>query len=242
MAKKMTKKAIYAKYGITYKDGKIETPIGWMSELLKAGNSKVGKSVKTWSMTQATCACHCEGCYGDSGFYNMPSVKKSLEMNTELATNHLEFFERAIRAQLETLPAGTEIRIHALGDFFSLEYVMVWHDAARDFPQLVFWTYTKRRQYEDAFDDLDNANIVKSIVNGKFNYGHCDHVMEMYEGLKAAGEKVHICRCGVDDDQHCAGCHECSISKYVLFLEHSTGYNAKSDPLFSELEAIINNQ
>lgn len=238
----MKKSEIYAKYGIEYKGGKIITPIGPMNELLKAGNSKVGKSVKTWSMNQTTCACHCKGCYGDTGFYRMANVKKSLDMNTKLATEHLEFFERAIRAQLETLADGTEIRIHALGDFFSLEYVMVWHNIARDFSKLIFWTYTKRAEYEASFDDLDNANIVKSMVNGQYNFGHCDHVMKMYEDLKKAGEKVHICRCGVDDNQHCAGCHECSISKYVLFIEHSTEYKAKDDPLFKELEAVINNQ
>ena len=122
---KQTKKQIYAKYGIEYVNGKIKTPLGWMCELLKEGNSKVGKKVKTWSMNQTTCKCHCKGCYGDSGFYNMPSVKKSLDRNTQLAREHTEFFRRALFAQLETLPAGTEIRIHALGDFFGDEYAEV---------------------------------------------------------------------------------------------------------------------
>lgn len=238
----MRKADIYAKYGIEYKGGKIQTPIGPMNELLKKGNSKVGKAVLTWSMNTTTCAVQCAKCYGRRGFYNMSNVKKSLAMNTELATKHLDFFKRALFAQLETLPAGTEIRIHAVGDFFSGEYADVWHDAAERFPELIFWTYTKRVEMEDKFDDLDNANIVKSIVNGKFNFGHCDHVMNMYAELKEAGEKVHICRCGVDDEQHCAGCHECSVSKYVLFLEHSTEYDAKKDPLFNELAELINRQ
>lgn len=240
----MKKSEVYAKYGIKYdaKTQKIETPIGPMRELLKAGNSKVGKAVKTWSMDQTTCACHCKGCYGDSGFYRTASVRKSLANNTRLAREHLEFLERAIRAQLETLPAGTEIRIHAPGDFFSDEYADMWKRIARDFPGTVFWTYTKREKYEGLFDDLDNANIVKSLVNGQFNFGHCGHVLDLYKDLKSRGESVHICRCGVDDNQHCAGCHECSISKYVLFIEHSTDYKAKEDPLFPALSELIENQ
>ena len=238
---RISKAAIYNKYGITFKSNKIETPIGPMNELLKKGNTKVGESVKTWSMNTSTCACKCPGCYGETGFYKMANVKRSLDMNTELATKHLDFWKRAIMAQCETLTAGTEIRIHAVGDFFSAEYVQAWREIIKAFPELIFWTYTKT-QFESAFDDLDNANIVKSIVNGKLNFGHCDHIMRTYEELKTAGESVHICKCGVDDNQHCAGCHKCSISKYVLFIEHSTDYKAKDDPLFSALADIINNQ
>ena len=123
----ISKKAIYAKYGIAYKAGVIESPIGPVRELLKEGNSKSGKKVRTWSMNQTTCPCHCPGCYADHGCYNFPSVKESLRINTELATEHLDFVNRALRAQLETLPAGTEIRIHAVGDFFSGEYLTMWH-------------------------------------------------------------------------------------------------------------------
>ena len=243
MAKRTSKADIYAKYNITYKAGKIVTPIGTMCELLKDGNSKTGKAVKTWSMNQSTCPCHCVGCYADAGCYNIPSVKESLRRNTEIATKHLEFLNRALRAQLETLKDGTEIRIHAVGDFFSAEYLTMWHDIARDFPRLIFWTYTKVTAFENAFADLDNANIVKSIVKGfGFNFGHCDHIIEMYHALRKLNVKVHICRCGIDDDQHCAGCHKCSECEYVLFVEHSTSYVAKDDPRYNELVALVENQ
>lgn len=237
-----TKKDIYFSYGISYDGKKISTPIGPMNELLKKGNSKTGAAVKTWSMNQTTCERVCPGCYANYGCYQFKSVKESLAKNTELATNHLEYLEAALRAQCETFKAGTEIRIHAVGDFFSDEYAAMWYRIARDFPQLVFWTYTKRSQYEDLFAGLENANVVKSLVNGQYNFGHCDHVKRLYNELSAAGKNVHICRCGVDDNQHCAGCHKCSISEYVLFIEHSTGYDAKEDPLFAELETIVNNQ
>ena len=241
--KRISKAETYAKYGITYKNGKIDTPIGPMCELLKKGNSKTGKAVRTWSMNQTTCPVHCKGCYGDNGFYKMPNTAESLRKNTEIAREHLDFLNRALRAQLETLPAGTEIRIHALGDFFSGEYLVMWHDIARDFPQHIFWTYTKVAAFENAFNDLENANIVKSIVKGfGFNFGHCDYVIDMYKALRKLNVKVHICRCGIDDSQHCAGCHKCSECEYVLFIEHSTDYVAKKDPRYSELVELIENQ
>lgn len=237
----MTKKDIFNKYGIEYKNGKINTPLGWLPLLLKDGNAKTGKSVKTWSMNTTTCAVHCEGCYGERGCYNFSGVKRSLANNTELARNFPDFTERALIAQLETMPDGTEIRIHAVGDFFSLEYVQMWQRIVERFNNLVFWTYTKT-EYADAFDGFANANIVKSIAHGKLNFGHCDHVMALYEELQTAGESVHICKCGVDPEQHCAGCHKCSISDYVLFLEHSTEYDAESDPLYKAFCEMVNNQ
>lgn len=240
---KTTKATIYAKYGIEYKSGKINTPIGWMPELLKKGNSKTGEKVRTWSMNQTTCPCHCDGCYADSGCYNFAGVKESLRRNTVLAREYLDFVNRAIRAQLETFPAGTEIRIHAVGDFFSGEYLVMWHEIAKDFSSLIFWTYTKVRAFENAFSDLDNANIVKSIVPGfGFNFGHCDYVIDMYNALVKLGVKVHICRCGIDPDQHCAGCHKCSECEYVLFVEHSTDYVATEDPRYQELVDLVEHQ
>ncbi len=240
---KPTKKAIYEKYGIEYNNGKITTPVGVMPELLKVGNNKTGAAVKTWSMSQTTCPCHCKGCYADSGCYQFANVKASLARNTEIATKHLDFFNRAIRAQCETLKPGTEIRIHAVGDFFSYEYLVIWYNIAKDFPELIFWTYTKVKAFEDAFNELDNANIVKSVIPGfGFNFGHCEHVINMYHALIKLGKKVHICRCGIDDNQHCSGCACCSKYEYVLFVEHSTSYVASEDPLYNELVTLIENQ
>lgn len=240
---RLTKAMIYNKYGILYKAGKIETPVGTMCELLKVGNSKTGRKVRTWSMNQTTCPVHCAGCYANYGCYQFSNVKESLRKNTEIAREHLDFLDRALRAQLETFPAGTEIRIHAVGDFFSGEYLKMWHDIARDFPELIFWTYTKVRAFENAFADLENANIVKSIVDGfGFNFGHCDYIIGMYKALRELGVKVHICRCGIDKDQRCAGCHKCSECEFVLFIEHSTSYKAEEDPRYNELVELVNNQ
>lgn len=241
--KKLSKAAIYAKYGIVYKNGKIETPIGTMPELLKVGNRKTGAAVRTWSMNQTTCPCHCPGCYAGFGCYQFAGVKESLRRNTELAKNHLGFLRRALVAQCETFKPSTEIRIHAVGDFFSLDYLNMWHDIAAAFPNLIFWTYTKVGAFENAFNDLENANIVKSVVPGfGFNFGHCGYVIDMYHALIATGVKVHICRCGIDPGQHCAGCHKCSECEYVLFVEHSTSYKATEDARYNELVDLIENQ
>lgn len=249
MPKKMSKKEVYAKYGIEYNNGKIKDPNGnWINELLKEGNTKTGKHVLTWSMRpgkEGTCVCTCEGCYAMTGLFNMPSVKESLARNTALVNDHIDFVKRAIMAQLECI-GDAEIRIHAAGDFNTKDpeqYVAMWHDIAAAFPGSKFWTYTKMSRFENAFDDLKNANIVKSLIPEKgVNYGHCDYIMELYAYLKAMGKNVYICRCGIDKNQHCENCGHCSTADYVLFIEHSTDYQAEKDPLFEELKALIESQ
>ena len=259
---KTTKKDIYAKYGIEFGNNKIISPIGPIAELLKEGNGKTGKAVYTFSLLPGTgsfeieienkpvqvcgsCCCNCSGCYAKTGRYNCSNVINSMAINTYLVNNHIDFVKRAIMAQLESIGRG-EIRIHAAGDFNTTDpaaYANMWLDIAKSNNTFRFWTYTKVKQFETLFDGLKNANIVKSVIPGiGFNFGHCDYIINAYYTLKDMGKKVYICKCGIDKNQHCENCGVCATYDYVLFLEHSTGYNAEKDPMYAKLCEIVNNQ
>lgn len=244
----MTKKEIYAKYGIEFHDGKIFYHGQWVKELLKEGNEKVGKKVYTFSLpagTKGSCICDCKGCYAKKGRYVFPNVKKSLTLNQNIVESDINFFYRAISAQLETLKSA-EIRIHAAGDFNTKNskiYAETWKKIVKENPKFLFWTYTKVEKYENLFDDLKNGNIVKSVINGVgFNYGHCGYIIDTYNKLKAMGASVYICRCGIDKNQHCQGCKHCANCQFILFIEHSTEYKAEKDPRYNELVKLINSQ
>ena len=259
----ITKKAAYAEQGIEYKSGKVFSPcFGWINELLKIGNGKTGKEVYTFSLLpgdceftieiggieytiKGSCICKCKGCYATAGNYNYDSTIRSLAINTYLVNYHLDFVERCINAQLKYLGKG-EIRIHAAGDFNTInpdDYAAMWLRIAKKFSSFRFWTYTKVKKYETLFDDLKNANIVKSIIPGiGFNFGHCDYIINAYYTLKDLNQSVYICKCGIDKNQHCERCGICATYKYVLFVEHSTGYKAEKDPLYAKLCEIVNNQ
>lgn len=262
-APRVTKAAIYASFGIEYKAGKILAPeFGWINPVLINGNSKLGKGVWTFSTLAAnkvydlnisgkryrvcgTCPCRCPGCYACGGCYLFYSTKQSLARKTILAREHLDFLVRAVKAQI-IADKITICRIHASGDFFSLAYLLAWKDIIKASPKTVFWTYTKVQEYESAFDDLSNANIVKSLIDCSglkgLNYGHADYIINLYNALKAAGKNVYICRCGIDKNQHCTTCHGCAINDYVLFLEHGTSYDPEKDPAFPALKTLIESQ
>lgn len=259
---KTTKKAVYAKYGINFNNGHVESPIGNICELLKEGNEKTGKQVLTFSLlpgtgtfetevngkkytVKGTCACDCTGCYAKTGHYRQASATKSMIINTYLVNNHIDFVKNCISAQLEYCGRG-EVRIHAAGDFKTArpdEYANMWKEIAKRFNSFRFWTYTKVKKYESMFGELKNANIVKSVIPGiGFNFGTCEYIINAYYTLKSMKQPVYICKCGIDKNQHCEHCGVCATYKYVLFVEHSTGYNAEKDPLYGKLVEIVNNQ
>lgn len=262
MKKKESKADIYRSYGIEYKSGKIyHEEFGHIPCLLVDGNEKIGKGVFHFSLlptnnvfdveingklysVKGTCPCSCNGCYATKGNYRFKSTIESLAVKTWLAYNDIDFVERAIKAQIKSDNIEF-IRIHASGDFFNMEYVEMWKRIVSENSNCKFWTYTKFDNAENAFNDLENGNIVKSkIAHHGFNFGHCDYIISVYNYLKSIGAKVFICGCGIEkavgiDARHCNSCKGCSEYDYVLFIEHSTEYKAVNDPLFNELVKII---
>ena len=256
----MAKKEVFKNYGIEYANGKINHPVlGWVRLPIINGNAKIGKGCYHFSIlpTKAkseitingahyvlygTCPTTCGGCYATKGNYRFQSVKNALGMRTWLAVNDLDFLKRAIMAQIKAEKIEV-LRIHAAGDFFSMAYVDMWREIARKFPDVIMWSYTKKAAAENAFNDLENVNIVKSIIPGYgFNFGKCGYIQKVYNGLKKSGKSVYICKCGIDKNQHCINCGACRTKEYVLFIEHSTDYRAENDADFPELKKIIENQ
>lgn len=137
----MTKKQIYAKYGIEYKKNKILFHDMWIHELLKRGNTKLGKDVYTFSLPAGkTCVINCKKCYGKTGRYLFPNVTASLELNQFVVESDIDFFYRAISAQLEILRSG-EVRIHAVGDFKTKndkQYAEAWERIVKENPSFLF--------------------------------------------------------------------------------------------------------
>ena len=236
---KMSKKEIYASFGIEYRSGKLVTPFNMEIEpLLKNGtNTKIGNAstfsiyhgnetlsindfkengktqavMKSANITEikASCPFHCKGCYCDNGNYNYDSTKASLMINLTLCRIYPYWTERAMKAQL-VADEITQVRIHASGDFFSGDYVDMWKRIIVANPLVTFWTYTKEEHALHAFQNIGNISIVPSLTPCGFNFGTCAELLEKYNAITAMGKRVHICACGTDFQTHCADCkHGC---------------------------------
>ena len=258
MGKKLSKKDFFATYGVEYKDSKVLAPWGqwvplpltWGSKTHCYGWSTLA-GTKEWVVEfngkttnmQGTCVCQCDHCYGCNGRYAMPGVYNANAWRTFAARYCMDWLERVITAQINWGVRGKSlafVRVHITGDFFDMEYVDMWKRIKANCPDTKMWAYTKNKEAENAFDDVENFNIVKSLVPGfGMNYGHCDYIMDVYHGLIANGIETHICRCGVDNNQHCDTCRACQDLTYVLFLEHGSNYKAEKDPLWDQFVALV---
>lgn len=193
---------------------------------------------------KGTCPMTCPGCYGTCGFYRFNSTKYILTMRTRLLRRHPKAYFELVKIQCKYENVH-KLRIHVTGDFIEGE-ADGFRQVLAEFPGIISWTYTKNEGRDDIerLNEMPNCNVVKSVLpNGHgLNYGTVAHVASNYYYLKREGKSVYICRCGIDPNQHCDDCTGCTDHEYVLFLEHSTGYDPTTDYGYDKLVELINNQ
>lgn len=97
---------------------------------------------------RATCPSSCFNwsvCYGNG----MPKARRH-KADTKVAADALIAALRVELALLQkTHPAGFVVRLHTLGDFFSVDYVNFWRGALDRFPALRVFGYTARERTSD---------------------------------------------------------------------------------------------
>jgi hypothetical protein len=128
----------------------------------------IGMPIYTLTLEErATCPTSCPiyaGCYGNA-----------MQWARRCDTTDPDFIA-ALKAEVVTLvrdvcsprlnkpgvppPRGIVIRLHVLGDFYSLEYVRMWADLLDALPELHVFGYTARR--EDA-DDAESRKIARAL-------------------------------------------------------------------------------
>jgi len=178
-----------------------------------------------------TCPSECvmlKTCYGNA----MPFARRH-EAGAEL--------ENRIRAEIPRLskryPNGFVVRLHILGDFYSVDYVRLWGDMLRQHPPLHVYGYTSRAQGADAL----SAAITKSVKKAKDEFGQrfsirwsmprsvpdgatvIDRLPEganVPEGLVCPAEREATACCAT-----CGLCWE-APGKTIVFMRHGMGSKA----------------
>ena len=216
----------------------------WHSSTLPTNKEITAKTAAGEIITECgTCPVTCKGCYGTTGNYRFNSSKYVIMMRTKLLKNYPDIYFQLVSIQIEHENIE-KLRIHAVGDFLPGE-ALGFYNVLKKFPDVKAWTYTKCKVSGDIalLGTLNNCNVVKSIIPGcGFNFGHVAYIANLFYKLKRENKSVYICRCGIDENQHCSNCSGCSDHEYVLFIEHSTGYNAKTDYGYKKIVEMIENQ
>lgn len=207
-------------------------PVSAMRNLLVSGHSniKIGRDVRKgkfrgyWIYTlsleeRKTCPASCkhwQTCYGN----NMPFAKRIDHTDPEF----LPRLETEIARLCKTHKKGVLIRLHALGDFYSAEYVYFWRRMLERHTGLAIFGYTARAWdpigEKIALLNLEHVGTGRCMIrysNGGFRIMSTLSIKNEY----SSHEGVFICPEQTGKTQCCATCGACwSTTKNVAFMEH----------------------
>jgi len=203
-------------------------PASQMGRLLKSGHNsrKIGKQfdrghwkgmpISTLTLQERdTCPRTCAAwtfCYGN----NMPFAQRIQDDGT---------LERRLWGELAALaaenPAGFAVRLHVLGDFFSVSYVDFWRERLAEFPSLHIFGFTARRP-----NDPIGAALIFLVRDEplrfrmRFSGGGYETDCSEIVGAKEEAKGI-VCPAELDADRSCATCGICpSSNKTIHFIKH----------------------
>lgn len=174
-----------------------------------------GLPVYTLSLEErATCPRSCKqwvGCYGNQ----MPFARR---------WKHGEDFECALLTNLARLGRkhreGFAVRVHVLGDFYSVQYVNVWREALSAIPGLHIWGYTAREtdtQIGTAVQRLNKDFPTRCAIR----FSGTETVV--ITSADKAGEAI-VCPVETGASANCGSCGLCwsksARSKVIAFIFH----------------------
>jgi hypothetical protein len=117
---------------------------------------------------------------------------------------------------------GIVIRLHVLGDFFSVDYVKFWEEMLLEYPKLALFGYTARE--EDSIIGeriwlINNRFSERCVIRFSRNKAYAaDHLFAADESFE--GEHF-VCPEQTGKVKSCADCALCwTTQKTVKFLSH----------------------
>lgn len=179
---------------------------------------------------RTTCprSCHIyEGCYGDAMPFarrHAPGPELELRICADIA---------ALAAQH---PRGFVVRLHVLGDFYSVAYCRVWFAMLRLYPALHIFGYTARDEVHDRdiFTRIAIMNALwpdRCVIRYSRTVPGVNHAIVLKVG-QPAPDAVIICPAQTDSTQCCATCGLCwsqTFNKTTIgFIEHGQSTERKT--------------
>lgn len=209
-----------------------------MKNILVSGfdNVKIGRDVRKgklfrgyWIYTlsleeRATCprSCHhWRTCYGNG----MPYAKRVDHTATDFLPRLTENIERLLAKPKNGQPrrVGILIRLHALGDFYSVEYVDWWASILANHPNVAVFGYTAHDPESEIGDAID---FYKTIFGRRFAIRWSNGKAPNDNALPIIREEARPLGAFVCPEQtnRVDGCGKCGLcwntDKDVAFLEH----------------------
>lgn len=207
-------------------------PVSAMGSILVSGHSnvKIGRDVRkgklrgyrifTLSLEErATCPTSCEhwrSCYGNA----MPFAKRVDHRDPAFLPALAEEIDMLMRKPWP----GVLIRLHALGDFYSTDYVMFWRRMLVKHQNLALYGYTARSTGEPIGQAVDWMNARTSGGRSMIRFSNAPFEIMSTVSIKTEADcpaSAFVCPEQTGKTRCCATCAACwSTTKSVAFLEH----------------------
>lgn len=161
---------------------------------------------------RATCPRSCptwSSCYGN----NMPFARRH-----RAGPEFEMFLAEDMRETAAKHPGGFVVRVHVLGDFYSLDYVALWHEFMRAFPGLRVFGYTSHAPWSPIGLAL---HAIGEEFAGRWAVRFSGYETEIIDapGEESAGAIVCPAQTGATDC--CGTCALCWQSdKSIAFVRH----------------------
>jgi len=160
---------------------------------------------------------HWDDCYGN----NMPFAHR---FNT---VGLLHGLEDEIEALCKKHPKGIVIRLHVLGDFYSVSYVAFWERILELYPTVCLFGYTGRwyEPIQRAISDMNrkwpNRCVIRYSRNRSYISGDEHYRYAAEESYTGEYTNTFVCPEQLGTLPDCASCGACWIAdKTVKFLSH----------------------
>lgn len=142
-------------------------------KLIQKGNRKLSLMYMfNLPATREVCGRECKGCYAIGEQKRYPNVLPARQSRYE-ASLQPDFVSR-IKSEISNIRNKPKyFRIHSSGEFYDQAYINKWISIANSFPDIVFYTYTKRMKDFDftKLKALPNVVLIDSFHYGRINYG-----------------------------------------------------------------------
>lgn len=208
----------------------------WQDGILKSGmhNRKIGGRVLVgdwagaaiYTLTleeRATCPRYCahwRDCYGNAMHWPTRWVLDDTALSR-------------LRAELRELDRKNRpfvVRLHVLGDFFSVAYVRFWRRALADFKHLLIYGYTARDPDEDAIGCELRALACDEPARFRMRWSRAEtrgepmEALPWRDGVETGADRGFVCPAQVKPGMACANCAGCwQSSDPVFFKPHGKG-------------------
>ena len=188
-------------------------------------NSKLGRNIFSFSLPTTTCseyktkACD-KYCYAKKGNFYFPQVKQSLERNL-VETKDPNFVHDTIKYIRENYIRY--VRIHASGEFYSVEYYDKWKQIAQECHNTKFLAYTRNTTIDFSIKPSNLIiyfsvdNTTKNINSTLKHKAYVINTKQVIKHMQKVPFKINARFC----DSKCFKCKACFADRLnIAFKKH----------------------